>query len=187
MSQVSHLKSAQITALDTVTPSLADVQNAGAGAPSRCVTITGYVTPVAADSVNTTYQFVRVPSTAIIKYVGVSSQAQAAGAIDIGVYYSDSTIDGTAAANQGLVVPTTGKTFFASQQSLATALNQTDVTFSNQATSGANNPSLINTRLWQALGLATDPGGFFDIVGTVDNTAITTGGGFTGLQVDYAE
>ena len=187
MAQTSHLKSAQLTALDTVTPSLADVQNAGNGAPARTVTVSGSSATVSADNTASTYQLVRVPSNAVIKYVGFSAQAMSAGKLSISVYYSDSTIDGTAAANQGLVVPTTGKTFFASQQSLATALNQTDVTFANQAAAGANNPSLINTRLWQALGLATDPGGFFDIVGTVDNTAITTGGGFTGLQVDYAE
>lgn len=183
----SHLKSAQITALDTFTPSLADVQNAGVGAPARCVTITGFATPVASDGAGSTYQYVRVPSTAVIKYVGFASQAQGAGAIDIGVYYSDSTIDGTLAANQGLVVPTTGKTFFASQINVGSAVTQTDETFQNQATAGAYNPSLINTPLWKALGLATDPGGFFDIVGTVDTTTITTGTGFTSVSVEYSE
>lgn len=183
----SHLKSAQITALDTFTPSLADVQNAGLGAPSRTVTVTGTVTPVASDGAGTTYQMVRVPSTACIKYIGLASQAQGAGKVQVGVYFSSSTIDGTLPANQGLVVPTNGLAFFANDVDISAAIGQTDETFQNQATAGANNPSLINTPLWKALAIATDPGGFFDITLTVHTTAITTGTGFVSLQAEYAE
>ena len=186
MSQTSKLKSAQITALDTYQPG-GDLQSAGYGASGRFVSISGTVTPLNADAANTTYQMVRVPTNASIKQVLLSSQAQAAGAVDIGVYYSDSKIDGTAAANQGVVVPTTGKTFFASQISLASAVAQTDETFQNAATGGAYNQSLVNKRLWDALGLTSDPGGFFDIVLTVDTTAVTTGGGFVSLTVNYIE
>lgn len=185
MTQTSHLKSAQITALDTFTPSLADIQNAGYGAPCRLQTVSGFATPIAGDAAGSTYQMVRVPTNCVVKHVWLASAAQGAGAVDIGVYYSDSTIDGTAAANQGLVVPTTGKTFFASQISLASAVQQTDEIFQNLANSGSNTPALINTPLWLALGLTTNPGGFFDIVLTVDTTAITTGGGVVSLQVDY--
>jgi hypothetical protein len=39
--------------------------------------------------------------------------------------------------------------------------------------------------LWQALGLTTDPGGFFDIVYVVHTTAITTGAARLGLRVEY--
>ena len=108
MTQTSHLKSAQITALDTFTPSLADIQNAGYGAPCRLQTVSGFATPIAGDAAGSTYQMVRVPTNCVVKHVWLASAAQGAGAVDIGVYYSDSTIDGTAAANQGLVVPTTG-------------------------------------------------------------------------------
>lgn len=185
MTQTSHLKSAQITALDTFTPSLADVQNSGYGAPCRLQSVSGTITPVAGDAAGSTYQMVRVPTTACIKHVWLASAAQGAGAVDIGVYYSDSTIDGTPAANQGAVVGTNGKTFFASQISLASAVQQTDEIFQNIATSTAYQPNQINTPLWSALGLSSNPGGFFDIVLTVDTTAITTGGGFVSLQVDY--
>ena len=185
MSQTSHLKSAQLTALDAIP--YGDTLSAGLGAPARTVVVCGTATPVAADAAGSTYQLVRVPSFASIKYVGFTSQAQGAGAISLSVYYSSATDDGTAPANQGLVVPTTGATFFASQINCASAVSQTDETFQNQATSGANNPSLINKRLWDALGLASDPGGFFDIVAVVDTTAITTGGGKISLNVEYAE
>ena len=187
MAQTSHLKSAQLTALDTVTPSLADVQNAGNGAPARTVTVSGSSATVSADNTASTYQLVRVPSNAVIKYVGFSAQAMSAGKLSISVYYSSSTIDGTAPANQGLIVPTTGAAFFALDIDCSSAVAQTDETFQNAATAGAYNQSFINKRLWDALALASDPGGFFDIVGTVDTAAITTGGGFTGLQVVYAE
>ena len=161
--------------------------SAGSGAPSRDVVVTGFVTTVSSDLTGSTYQLVRVPSFAIIKRVQIAWAAMGAGDLDLSVYYSSSKVDGTAAANQGLVVPTTGATFFASQINCASAVSQTDETFQNQATSGANNPSLINKRLWDALGLASDPGGFFDIVAVVDTTAITTGGGKISLNVEYAE
>jgi hypothetical protein len=182
----SNLKTAQITALDTYQP-VGDVQNAGSGADARLTSVSGTVTPVAADAAGSTYRLARIPSDAVVKHVWLASQAQGAGAIQLGVYYSDSAIDGTNAANKGLVVPTTGVNFFAQDVSLATAVPQTDETFQNQATAGAYNPSLINQQLWQALGLTSDPGGCFDIVATVHTTAITTGGGFLSLQVDYAE
>lgn len=182
----SHLKSSQITALDTYQPG-GDLQSAGYGAQGRQVSVSGFVAPVASDAAGSTYQMVRVPTNCSMKQILLSSQAQGAGAVDIGVYYSDSKIDGTPAALQGLVVPTTGKTFFASQVSLASALAQTDETFQNAANAGSYAQNLINKRLWDALGLTADPGGFFDIVLTVDTTAVTTGGGYVSLTASYIE
>ena len=186
MAQTSHLKSAQLTALDTVTPALADVQNAGNGAPARTVTVSGSSATVSADNTGSTYQLVRVPSNAVIKYIGFSAQAMSAGKLSISVYYSSSTIDGTAPANQGLIVPTTGAAFFALDIDCSSAVAQTDETFQNAATAGSYNQSLINKRLWDALALASDPGGFFDIVAVCHTTAITTGAPIS-LQVEFAE
>ena len=186
MSQTSALKSLQITALDTYQP-VGDLQNSGEGAPYRLKSNDAYITPLNGDATGSTYRMVRVPSTAVIKSVQGSSQAQAAGSMAISVYYSDSTIDGTAPANQGVIVPTTGSQFFSGAQSFASAVGLTDYTFSNAATSGAYNQSLANTPLWKALGLTTDPGGFFDIVYVCTTTAVTTGGGYMYLRVQYAE
>lgn len=186
MAQTSHLKSAQITALDTFTPSLADVQNAGVGAPARHQTVSGVATPLAADATGSTYQMVRVPSTAILKHVWFTGQAQGAGTFDCSVYYSDSTIDGTAAANQGLIVPTTGATFIADAIVNASAVAQLEV-LGYGGTAAGWTPAMINKRLWDALGLATDPGGFFDIVLVCTDTAVTTGTGIMALTVEYAE
>ena len=74
-------------------------------------TVEGYVIPLAADATGSTYQLVRVDSDSILKSVDFRSEAQGAGKFDLSVYYSDSTIDGTAVANQGLVVPSTGASF----------------------------------------------------------------------------
>ena len=39
--------------------------------------------------------------------------------------------------------------------------------------------------LWEALGLASDPGGWFDIVATVVTTAVTTGTGIMTLEAEF--
>lgn len=174
---VSHLKSPSITDLDA-TPAVA--QTAGEGGPGYVRNVSGYVTTVAADSIDTTYRFVRVPSNAVVKKVRLSSAAQAAGAVDVGVYYP--TIGKTGLPD--LAANAIDQDFFASAVSVAAASAWTDVT--NEA-AGANASYLIseiNIPLWQAAGLTTDPGGFFDIVATV-TTAITTGAALIGLDVDY--
>jgi hypothetical protein len=186
MAQTSHLKAAQLTALDQNPPPYGDVQSAGLGAPARTVTVSGTVSTVSADNTASTYQLVRVPSFAIIKYVGFAAMAMGGGKFQLSVYYSSSLVDGTAPANQGLVVPTTGAAFFASDIDCTSAVQETDETFQNMATAGAYNPALINKRLWDALALTSDPGGFFDIVAVCHTTAVTTGAAMS-LQVEYAE
>lgn len=185
MTQTSHLKAAQITALDATQPK-GDVQSAGAGAPARTITISGSVTTVSADAAGSTYQLVRIPTTAIVKYVGFSAQAMTAGKVQLGVYYSDATDDGTPAALRGVVVPTVGVNFFANDIDCTSAVAQTDETFQNAASAGSYAQGAINKRLWDALGLTADPGGYFDIVATCHTTGITTGAPIS-LQVEYAE
>lgn len=180
----SALKSASITNLDAI-PAVPNTT--GEGSPGYLREVAGFVTPVAADAAGSTYRFLRIPTNAKVKHLFLHSQAQGAGAIQVGVYYSDSTIDGTAVANQGLVVPTTGVDFFASDVSLASAVPSTDIVMQNLATASRNNPGLLNTQLWAALGLTADPGGYFDIVGTVHTTAITTGTGLLGLSCLYVD
>jgi hypothetical protein len=124
---------------------------------------------------------VRVPSTAIIKRLTLESGAQGAGKINLSVYYSSSTVDGTQSSLQGVIVPTTGDQFFASDVDLASAVLPTDVT--NE--SGNYTADKRVKRLWDALGLTSDPGGFFDIVAVVHTTAITTGTGVIRLACEY--
>lgn len=181
----SHLKSTPITNLDgsnnVITPN-----TTGEGGPGYLKEISGIVVPVAADAALSTYQFVRVPTNAKVKNVLVANEAQGAGKIQVGVYYSSSTFDGTPVAKQGTVVANSVD-FFASDIDLSSAFGLTDETFQNETGGNAYKIANYNEPLWQALGLATDPGGYFDIVGTVHTTAITTGTGNVVVTVRYVE
>ena len=175
---VDHVKSTIITGLDT-TPVVQPT--AGEGGPASLKNVSsGDVVGIAASSIGATYQFVRVPSNAKVKRVEFDSEAQAAGAIDIGVYYATDGIGGKPTAL--LAAAAISQAFFASAVALTSASQPTNVT--NE--SGTYTPAKRNQPLWQAVGLASDPGGNFDIVGTV-STAITTGTGKMGLNVDYTD
>lgn len=186
---VEHLKSKPITNLDGPinTPPTPVIPNtAGEGAAQQLNEIDGYVTISAAASAGSTYQILRVPSSVKIKSVFLESEAQGAGKVNVSVYYSDSPVDGTSVANQGTIVPQTnsvggGDQFFASDVDLSSAV-ATDVTNEN----GTYDLSKRVLPLWQALALASDPGGYFDLVLVVHTTAITTGTGKAGLRVNYA-
>jgi|KBSMisStaDraftv2_1062788.scaffolds.fasta_scaffold481880_2 hypothetical protein len=172
---VDHVKSTPITNLDAnpVVPN-----TAGEGGPAPLVSVSsGDVVGVAASSVNATYQFVRVPSNCKIKQILFDTETQAAGAIDIGLYYATDGEGGKPTAL--LAAAAIDQDFFASAVTI-TAVAITDVT--NE--SGTYTPLKRNQPLWQAVGLSSDPGGYFDIVGTV-TTAITTGTGKMGMTVNF--
>lgn len=175
---VSHLKSVSVTALDTAPPG---INTAGEGGPGPLKTISsGNVVAVAADATDTTYQFVRVPSNAKVKQIFFESGAQGAGTIDIGVYYATDNLIGKPTAL--LAAAAIDQDFFASLVAVTSTSQPTNVV--NE--SGTNTPTKQNQPLWQALGLTTDPGGNFDICGTVV-TAITTGTGIMGMTVNYTD
>lgn len=174
----SALKSTAITNADA-NPVVANTR--GNGAPGDPQYIDGFVTAVASDAAGSTYRLIRLPSNAIVKRLVLESEAQGAGKINLSVYYSDSTTDGTSSANTGVIVPTTGDQFFASDVDLAAAVTPTNVT--NE--SGNYGIGLRGKHLWDALALTSDPGGFFDIVAVVHTTAITTGTGKILLTCEY--
>lgn len=175
---VDHVKATPITNLDAV-PVVQQTAGEGGPAPLKSIS-SGDVVGVASSSINATYQFVRVPSNAKVKQVLFDSEAQAAGAIDIGVYYATDGMGGKPAAL--LAAAAISQALFASAVALTAASQPTDVT--NE--SGTYTPLKRNQPLWQAAGLTSDPGGNFDIVGTL-TTAITTGTGKMGLTVNYTD
>lgn len=181
MSQTSHLASPAITNLDATPPV---ISTTGEGSPGYMRTVSGYATTVSADLAGSTYRFVRVPSNAKVKSLAFECAAMAAGKISLSVYYSDSTVDGTSVANQGLIVGGSpgGVGFFAVDIDCSSAIAPTNEI--NQ--SGANPINLRDEPLWQALGLATDPGGFLDIVGVCHTTGITTGA-LCGVKCDFVD
>jgi hypothetical protein len=173
---VDHVKSTPVTNLDA-SPVL--INTAGEGGPAPLISVSsGDVLGVASSSINATYQFVRVPSNCKVKQLIFDSGAQAAGAMDIGVYYATDGEGGKPTAL--LAAAAISQAFFASAVALTSLSQPTDVTDE----SGTYTPGKRNQPLWQAVGLATDPGGYFDIVGTL-TTALTTGTGSMGLTVNY--
>lgn len=175
---VENLKSAAITNLDATPVTL---NTAGDGAAGLLQSVSGFATASAAASATSTYKLVRVPSKARIKHLFWENEAEGAGSFHLSAYYSSSTVDGTPAALQGLVVPTTGAQFFATDINAAAATKSID-----HVNQSGNNPiANRNKQLWDALGLASDPGGFIDIVAVVGATAVTTGTGKIAVNAEF--
>lgn len=174
---VDHVKATPITNLDA-TPRV--IATAGEGAAAQLHYNEGYATAVASSSADATYQLVRLPSTAIVKRVMFESEAQGAGAFDVGVYYAT---DGSSplAVSSLLAAAAIDQDFFATVIDCASAVARTDIT--NEG--GFYTLNERTMPLWQAVGLTSDPGGNFDIVATVKTTAVTTGTGKFGISVEW--
>jgi len=173
---VDHVKSTPLTNLDAAPP--VAIQS-GKGAAGVLNHIQGSATALASSSVDATYQFVRVRSNVKIKHLYFESAAQTAGKFDLGVYY---------ATNGELQKPTAllaadaiDQDFFASAIDAASAVTRADVVNESTTYTAAKR----NQPLWEALGLASDPGGWFDIVATVVTTAVTTGTGIMTLEAEF--
>lgn len=180
------LKAPAITALDA-TPV---VQGAsGQGAPGALKSINDFVTPTAAGLADTTskYKMVRVPTNAKLKHIfltadaNLDSNASPTLTVDVGLYYSDSTNDTTAPANQGVVV--SGATaLFVSNVAFGKGTAASPLVLEGLSSFGQANR---NKALWDAAGLASDPGGYFDIVVAVHTGAATGVSNPMGLEAQY--
>ncbi len=171
------LKSLSITNLDA-TPV---IQNTGAeGAQAYLKSINDFLTPTSGKTNGSVYRFVRIPSYARVKSLTVAGGAQTVGKYDWGLYHSDSTTDGTPATkNNGTIINSDSLSYFASDYSFASAVNDVDITNLRLHT-----PAQRNKPMWQAVGLATDPSGFFDVAATL-RTDLTTGA-IMGVAVEFA-
>lgn len=105
------------------------------------------------DSIGSKYLFGSIPSNARVSQILLSVDGGGTvGAGDIGLY--DTT------ANGGAVVDAD---FFASAQSIVAALTNSDVTHE----SGVFGKEDVEKRVWEALGLASDPKKDYDVVMTL--------------------
>lgn len=171
---LNHIKSTVIQNADQA--NIIVPNPTGAGASGYMKEVGGSVVAVAADSIDSTYRFCRVPTNAKVKRVRATSQAQGAGSFDIGVYYPTTGLTGL----PDLVANAISRAFFAAAVSFTAAVQPTDYT--NQ--SGTYTADKWSLPLWQALGLTADPGGFFDIVMSA-TVAVTTGTGIIGVSVEF--
>jgi hypothetical protein len=179
-------KSLSITNLDAF-PIVANTS--GEGSPGKLTCNNDTLTAVVGDSIGSIYKVVRIPTNAKVKRVLLTyPTASTAGATDIDVAFSDSTVDGTQASLAGGIVQITGPVdnkLFGSATVLTAALKNSDITFANTFT-----PVHQNLPLWQVLvnlgatQFTADPGGFFDIVGKL-TTALTVAAGQFAIEVDY--
>lgn len=157
-------KSASITTLDgaTASPPAATQLTAGIGAAAETINRSDYVTMTTGGlaSTSSTYKMVRLPTQAVLKtarlFVKGGLDSSTGLQVDLGAYYSDSTTDGTPAANQGTSISV--NCFVAAQNF-------------GQSGAGSNIDALSNldanlrtSPLWQQVGLTSDPGGYIDIV-----------------------
>lgn len=155
----------------------------GVGAAGRTVNHSDFVVATAGGlaSTSSTYKMVRLPSQSIVKSIALFTKAgldSSTGlAVDVGAYYSDSTIDGTPAALQGTLI--SANCFLAN-----TAFGQSGA--GSRIAGMANlDAALINVPLWQQVGLTSDPGGYIDVaiaVHTVVSGSAT--GGNIGISLD---
>jgi hypothetical protein len=158
------LKSKAITDLDA-SPILS--ATAGEYGPAPLKVVQAFVSPTDAKTTGSVYLMVRVPTSAKIKHIFVGQSVVATAFVaDVGLYYSDSTTDGTAKANQGIVLNTDLQDYFAAAVDFDAALLNAppkEVTFLNPAEGYQMADTVLP--LWNGAntGLTADPGGFFDV------------------------
>src|ERR1700687_1646239 len=158
------LKSKAITDLDA-TPILEATSGEYGPAPLKVIQAT--VAPTDAKTVGSTYLMVRLPTSAKLKHIFVGQSVVATAFVaDVGLYYSDSTTDGTAKSNQGVVLNTDLQDYFAAAVDFDAAVLTTpkEVTFLNPSEGYQMADTVLP--LWNGAntGLTADPGGFFDVV-----------------------
>jgi hypothetical protein len=137
----------------------------------------GTVEAANGDSIGSTYRVARVKSGDRISRVLLSCDAITTCAGDVGIY-------DIASVNSGAVVDAD---FFASAQSLAAALVNSDITHEADAADAGAGFGLADVEkpLWQALGLASDPGKQYDVVVTL--TAAAASAGTIAIKVEYVD
>jgi len=141
---------------------------------------TGQVAVGAADSATSFYPLVTVPSTACVRAVLASCVAgMTTLAGNVGVFLTTKASGGVAL---GTAAFAGSNTFFAAAQAFSAALNRSDIT--NAA--GTYTTAKREQPLWQAIGMAADPGGFLDIAVAV-TTANTGAAGTLALEVQYVD
>ncbi len=142
----------------------------------------GYVqTHGSADAAGSTYRLCQVPSNARLTSLELQADSLGSGAaLDIGVWYPTfiPVGAGLSASNASAVINT---------QLFCSALGCSAATAVTNIINSSTNNSISNQELplWQAAGLASDPGIDLDIVVYV-HTAIATQG-YIGLKARYVE
>ena len=177
---VVNLKSTVITNRDAV-PAVINDGRLERGVVKSC---DGSVTAGVADTggatyaAGTTYVIASLPSTAFVRNVLFSNAALTGGVVSVGVGQNTKN-------SLGLAFPAalnaTATALFAAALSIAAAAFKVNIT--NQ--SGNYPLNKQEQPLWQAAGMAADPGGTLDII--ILLTTSVAAGGLIGLSVQYVD
>lgn len=177
------VKSASITSLDAASPSLSASLAEGQGASGQLNNHSDYAVATAGGlaSTSSTYKLVRLPSSCIVKSISLFTKAGLDSStglkLNVGAYYSDSVNDGTPYSLQGVLIS-------ADCFMTATAFGQSGAGSRISAMTNLD-ANLINSPLWQQVGLSSDPGGYIDVVAAVQTIASgTAAAGNIGVNVD---
>ncbi|MGH8381749.1 MULTISPECIES: hypothetical protein [Pseudomonas] len=170
---VVNVKSTAVTAGDAFPQTLTAQKIDGGRLRERV----GVAEATATDSIGSTYRLVRINSGDRVSRLLLSCDAITTAVGDIGLY-------DIASVNAGAVVDVD---FFASAQALTSALVNTDVTHEADAADAGAGFGLadVEKQIWQALGLASDPGKQYDVAITL--TAAATGAGTLVLRMQYLD
>jgi hypothetical protein len=168
------VKSASITTLDGAPQnSTSPTQlTEGVGAAGRVVNHSDFVAATTGGLASTSsiYKMVRLPTQCILKFAELYTKSGLDSStglkVDIGAFYSDSTIDGTPFSLQGTSIS-------ANCFAAAVAFAQSSAGQKIDALSNLD-ANLRNSPLWAQVGLTTDPGGYIDIVVAVNTIASGT-------------
>ncbi|NWE46343.1 hypothetical protein [Pseudomonas gingeri] len=170
---VVTLKSTAVTNSDALPQTLSPQRIDGGRIRERV----GVIEAGAADSIGSIYRLMRINSVDRVSRLLLSCDAITTAVGDIGIYDISSV-------NAGAVVDAD---FFASAQPLTSALVNQDVTHEADAADAGIGFGLadVEKTLWQALGLASDPGKQYDVAITL--TAAATGAGTVVLRLQYID
>lgn len=172
--------------------------SAGQGSPGYLKRVQATITPTASQATSVLNRIVRVPSNVIVSRLAVALDSAATTLTgNVGVWYSDSTSDGTSVVNQGNLTAISSA-FFVYQLAMATfcyvpgtdpsntigIAAPVDITFANSGgalTDGQYIPSQSNQPLWKAiansLALQTTPVGAFTSSAQAVNFNTASAGG----------
>ena len=152
------------------------LNNPGLGEGGRAKCAIGHLASVTAALTTTSIiRLVSIPSNAVVSHVFFQSAAQAAGAMDVGVYRTNA--DGGAVVDQD---------FFATAIAVTGAVVLTNVT-NESAAAGGYTIAKQSMPLWQAAGMTSDPKSMLDIACTIVSADVTDGLGAVGLKVYYVD
>lgn len=168
------VKSVAITALDTAPVAM---QNAGRGVPGVLRYVDGSAAVTSGVTATSTYQLCRIPTNACVK--SVKAWLDAGGTTitgDLGLYYSTGYEDGTKSTLAGTAL---SAALFGSAVALAAIVEPTEFSGESGTYVGAKRIQ----PLWQAAGLSSDPGGYFDLV--FGTTATTGSAAVVNAAVEY--